>query len=285
MSKIKGAGLLRLVIFSLLAILGAACAGANQWMITNLVSQSEQTQAISESALVRNCGAVEHKTIQCSAGTSNDISVSFGGSAGAGYDLFQGSLDSSVSSSLGIGRDNGESLELDAPPGGYVYIYNLDKLYRTISGEALAKSTYGTQQNAAYVFYSSCSLSIQSVQQLTCDEAARLVPTVSIKPQPAARPTTNPQPQNPVEPPALIQPTVDTNPMKLWVNSVNGCQVNLNGVIRDVQGPWNWDWGDGASSTGWFPQDHTFPQSGSYVVRVSANSGEANSINVSVSCP
>lgn len=82
------------------------------------------------------------------------------------------------------------------------------------------------------------------------------------------------------------EPTVaSSNPMKLWVETVDGCKVTVNGVLLGEQGPWSWEWGDGNGNTGWFPQEHTYSASGTYVVRVASASGTANSLSVTVDCP
>jgi hypothetical protein len=73
--------------------------------------------------------------------------------------------------------------------------------------------------------------------------------------------------------------------MHLWIASQEGCLVNINGRAIGLQGPWNWDWGDGLLSTGWFPLRHRYPATGTYRVSVSASSGQSASMDVSVYCP
>lgn len=67
----------------------------------------------------------------------------------------------------------------------------------------------------------------------------------------------------------------DGSPFRLWVESVDGCAVSVNGVTYNpsTQGPWFWDWGDGSAQTGWFPQTHSYASPGDYTVEVAGNVG------------
>ena len=49
--------------------------------------------------------------------------------------------------------------------------------------------------------------------------------------------------------------------------------VELSGVeLRDVSGPFTWDWGDGNVTDGWFPQEHTYEdRSRNYFVQVTSH--------------
>jgi len=74
------------------------------------------------------------------------------------------------------------------------------------------------------------------------------------------------------------------SPVRLNVESVSGCTATVNGFIKDIKGPWNWDWGDFTYSTGWFPQTHKYASNGSYSVMVSTPGGTYwNSTTVNVS--
>jgi len=70
-------------------------------------------------------------------------------------------------------------------------------------------------------------------------------------------------------------PVVASAPQTLFlsVQSVGpGGSVEINGVdTAPLTGPFHWDWGDGASNTGWFPQQHTYADTGrNYVVAVTS---------------
>lgn len=67
-------------------------------------------------------------------------------------------------------------------------------------------------------------------------------------------------------------PLTDSSPFSMWVESLDGCQVTINGVTqnRSIQGPWAWRWGDGSILTGCFPQTHTYASAGEYGVEVTA---------------
>jgi len=162
-----------------LVILTAACSEmqtfANEsWTLVELLQKRERIDNVLETIEVRNCGVVESKTVECSAGTSNELNVSLGGSFGRG---FSGSIEASVSTGLGIGRDSGESLDLPSPPDGVVYRYTVNKKYRVLIGDVLARSSAGREKTTGYTYHASCSLRIESVTTLTCAEADRPEPT------------------------------------------------------------------------------------------------------------
>jgi hypothetical protein len=170
----------RFTALILVVLLASACrgmkAGVNEtWTLVELVTEEERTDTVTDVIEVRNCGTVERKTVQCSTGTLNELTVSlgvsFGGSAG-----FEGSIDPGVSSSLGIGRDSGESLDLNSPPEGFVYRYPINKKYRVLAGEVLARSSTGDEQTTDYAFYANCSLRIETPETLTCEESDQAVP-------------------------------------------------------------------------------------------------------------
>lgn len=147
---------------------GAQATGNEAWSLVKLISKGEPIDNIvPETIEVRNCVVPETKTTDCSAGTSNSLSVEFGGGVEFG-EGFSGSIDSSISSSLGIGRQSGQSISLDVPPSGYIYTYEVDKRYSVISGEVVARSTSGQEQNVGYVFNASCSITIISREQASC---------------------------------------------------------------------------------------------------------------------
>jgi hypothetical protein len=147
---------------------GGQTAGNETWSLVRLISKGNPIDnVVPETIEVRNCVVPETKTTDCSAGTSSSLSVDFGGSVEFGEGVSY-SIDSGVSSSLGIGRQSGQSISLDTPPSGYIYIYEVDKRFSVINGEVLAHSSNGNEQNVNYVFNASCSITIVSREQTTC---------------------------------------------------------------------------------------------------------------------
>lgn len=155
-------------------VLGA-CQGNNPapqetWKLVKLVTAGEESQdVITEVVTVRNCGIPEHKGVECSAGTTNDLSISLGGNIGyqAG---FSGSIDASVSTGLGIGRTSGQNLDLDEPPQNKVYKYTIEKIYKVLVGDVLAQSSNGTEQTIPYTFHASCNLELKEREELSCNQ-------------------------------------------------------------------------------------------------------------------
>lgn len=165
------------------------------WTLIQLLTQEERREAITEIIHVRNCGVLERKSVDCSAGTSNDLSVALGVSTGLalGLDL---TIDPSVASELGFNRASGESLQLETPPQGYVYLFVVTKEYSITSGRVRARSSSGEERDGAYTFHASCSLKIESMETLTCAQATDIVslptePTQEAIPIPASRPPTS----------------------------------------------------------------------------------------------
>jgi hypothetical protein len=113
--------------------------------------------------------------------------------------------------------------------------------------------------------------------------------TFTLTPSATITPTFTPSPTFTRMPPTSTRGTSyyvtnPSSPMRLWVTGIDNCTVNVNGVLYDVQGPWSWNWGDGSSLTGWFPQSHIYPGSGSYLLTISAGSGDTNSISFYLVC-
>lgn len=80
----------------------------------------------------------------------------------------------------------------------------------------------------------------------------------------------------------------DTSNIVFEVNkeASDGCFIRFNGVHIDPAstGPLIWDWGDGNFTEGYFPQEHTYSKSGSYVVNVEAPSGLKQNYIIDVDC-
>lgn len=149
-----------LLIISTSSCAGTQAAVSETWSLVELLSKGERTDVVPEIVEVRNCGSPERKTTNCSAGTSNDLSVSLGGGVQFGEGVM-GTIDAEVTTSLGIGRDSGESIELELPPSGFIYRYNINKTYRVLAGKVLARSSSGKEQEGEYAFHASCSITIQ----------------------------------------------------------------------------------------------------------------------------
>lgn len=118
-----------------------------------------------------------------------------------------------------------------------------------------------------------CSLLIQSKG----DFVLTLISHISRNVSPSNAPTSTPLPL-PTSKPS------PTSPVQLWIEKSNGCSVTVNGYIKDIQGPWRWDWGDGKTEKGWFPQTHRYKGNGTYTVVVSTpGNAHSNSIKVNIS--
>lgn len=94
--------------------------------------------------------------------------------------------------------------------------------------------------------------------------------------------TNTPTPQENTDP-SLIR-------FEIWVDSINDCHVIMNGSVEyepkiEFQSGFTWEWGDGASGFGWFPQEHTYAESGNYRVAISTPLGDSRIYTVSVVCP
>jgi TolB protein len=175
-------GFLYLVLIALLTTCTGPQTAVNEtWTILELMTQVERTDKGSEIVDVRNCGIAEQKVTSCSAGTSNNFSVSLGGGIKFGEGL-SGSIDTSVSTGLGIGRESGESLTLEAPPDGFIYRYTVNKEYHVITGQILARSSSGNEQRVDYAFRANCSITLVSQIQLGCTDIQTTPPTTLTPP-------------------------------------------------------------------------------------------------------
>lgn len=154
----------------------SACGGraiANEtWALIQLLTKGERADQSTEVVEVRNCGVPENKTTSCSAGTSNSLSVS--GSLGGSIEVVN--IQGGLGADLGIGRDSGESVDLETPPDGYIYRYTVNKEYRVIEGQAVAKSSGGKEETVNYNFHASCSIQIVSRDTQSCQGANNAAP-------------------------------------------------------------------------------------------------------------
>jgi hypothetical protein len=87
----------------------------------------------------------------------------------------------------------------------------------------------------------------------------------------------------PKEPTGTSTPEIVFNVNK---EETNGCYVRFNGFIMDntSKDPITWEWGDGNFTKGFFPQEHTYTNSGSYSVTVTAPSGLTKTFIIEVNC-
>ena len=86
--------ILHLVALITIPLLTSMCSGPRAaahetWTITQLLTQGERVESVTEVVEVRNCGVAERKPVDCSAGTSNNFSTSLGLDLGleAGIDV------------------------------------------------------------------------------------------------------------------------------------------------------------------------------------------------------
>ena len=158
-----------LLVGSLISCGGGGPAAVNEtWSLVKLLSKGVPIDnVVPETVEVRNCIVPETKTTDCSAGTASSLSINFGGGIEFGAGII-GSIDGSVSAGLGIGQQSGQSILLDVPQFGYIYIYEVNKRFSVISGEAVARSNNGREQTVNYVFNATCSITIVAQELSNC---------------------------------------------------------------------------------------------------------------------
>lgn len=171
--KTKNTKVQVVILFISLALFTSSCdgtkaAGNETWSLVKLLSQGEKTSIETDTVYVKNCnGNVENKEVSCSAGTSSDLTIGLSGDVGASFGV-EGHINAEISSTLGIGRDSGETLALDSPPANLIYEYSINKTYKVITGDALISSISGEERTASYVYQASCSLEIISRREANC---------------------------------------------------------------------------------------------------------------------
>lgn len=190
---------LLVLFFAVTACSSGRAAARESWTLIEVVSQGERIDPVIDTVIVRNCGIPETKTVECSAGTANELQVGLGGGAGLAAG-FEGSIDATVSSALGIGRTSGESISLNTPEEGFIYEYEVLKQFSVVAGEIVARSSSDEIQETNYAFHASCTLRIQDRKEYSCGsgvvqpQAPIIVPPTQIPPQspPTVSPTSEP---------------------------------------------------------------------------------------------
>ena len=164
------------------------------WEVFELLSKdNEEMRTVSESIRVSGCVIPERKSVDCSAGTDNELTFVLGGSVGGGGRGTEINVSPGVEASLIVGQSDGESLELPQAEPGFIYHYEVLKTYRVISGEVLARSSMGQTRTASFAFHASCSVQAASVQIEPC-AADAAAPTVAQQPTFAIPETTSETP-------------------------------------------------------------------------------------------
>lgn len=141
------------------------------WTLIQAKITGESSQVVYDTVQVGNCcGLVEKKTISCSAGTERDLTLAIGATIGlnAGGTI---TLDPQVSSTLGLTRESGESLELETPPDGETHIYEIEKNYTVSNVDATIRSSSGREEKTGFTFHSDCSLKIISKNTTSCADS------------------------------------------------------------------------------------------------------------------
>jgi len=67
-----------------------------------------------------------------------------------------------------------------------------------------------------------------------------------------------------------VPKTTVTESMTLYTPSVSGNTVTINGLATGNPSYITWNWGDGTTTTSWFPASHTYAYGGSYTVTATA---------------
>lgn len=254
-------GILTIMIVYLLSACGNQPAVATEtWTLVKILTQRSDVVSTTEIVDVRNCcGIVERKTVFCSAGTSSELNVNIGANIGVqgGGQL---AIDPSVGISLGISRDNGESLELAPPLANHIHRYKVTKTYSMITGDALLHSTNGGEQTTVYRFQARCSLRIEpSTEILTCEEICPATEEeITTTPSSTDMPIPIPSPQFFEEDFSSI-----STMMQRWEINQNGGQIiQVEGGIRLEQG-----------KAGQYPflisRNNPFPENGDFDVEIS----------------
>jgi hypothetical protein len=73
--------------------------------------------------------------------------------------------------------------------------------------------------------------------------------------------------------------------LEVTIETIAACKVSLNGVIENNLNPLFWDWGDNTITKGYFPQEHTYAQDGTYTLVVSSTTGSTKTFYLGLTCP
>jgi hypothetical protein len=85
--------------------------------------------------------------------------------------------------------------------------------------------------------------------------------------------------------------STSTGPMINLIPSINGLSVTINGSVKSLTGASvtsiSWNWGDGQTTTGEFPETHSYTNNGTYTIVVTAtdNNGQSGSNSIQVTVP
>lgn len=161
------------LILLLSAFVLSSCSGGRAvieetWTVVRLVQSGEETRVVPMIVEVSSCTELENKTVNCSAGTGNQISAGISGEFGVNLGLLS-TLQSSIISAFEAHRSTGETLTLEPAPAGFVNRYVIEKKYTVINGEAAARSANGTEIETTFSFDAACSMRILSKEQVECE--------------------------------------------------------------------------------------------------------------------
>ncbi len=178
------------VIFVMMFFGLTGCNGSNQetvatesWTLTQIRTQDENLEAVSETVEVKYCTQPESKSITCPAGEAD----------GFGYDLgvthmVQADISPAVSGTLGF-ANRGERLAFEVPPQGSFYRYDIIKVYRMVRGDVAVQSSTGQEDTAFYAFRAACFISVQARERFDCNTGAKIVESDPTSIPPNASPT------------------------------------------------------------------------------------------------
>jgi hypothetical protein len=140
------------------------------WSLVQLVTVGNPIEtSYIETVEIKNCGVHIEKTVSCSAGTSDDLNLALnpGGVFGKKDSTF--TISGSVGTTLGINQGSSQGISLPSPPDGFIYVYNVRKVYKIVSGQVLARSSSGDEKTLNYEFSSSCSVDVDgSPEMISC---------------------------------------------------------------------------------------------------------------------
>lgn len=182
MFRLEKLVLLRPLLLFFLLTMSSCGTESEHWVVVNILNQSRELEQIPETADVCNCVSPEQKTTSCSAGTTGDVTAELGAGLGASINWATMEIDPSVASSIGIGRQNGESLQLSAPPSGICRHYDLATQYEIVKGQALVRTTDGNRElEPSFSFHATCKIAIVAMKESTCDSVTR-IPLLPVTP-------------------------------------------------------------------------------------------------------